>query len=557
MQLALRSTMPRQLLPHALFGLSLLAAACADAPAAELTQPSLEPSTRAWVTTDRAAASVLQAELPRLAAGLREQPSGLMALELERAELPELSEVLHQKLSRCPGFMLEDSFEAAAGAPPPASAGALQVVYSIDNAATVAALQAPLSESKLRDAIQQLSDFPTRLHDSPTGKEASLWIRDRWQAYAQPRADAKVELINHKGTPQPSVALTIRGSKYPEQLVVLGGHLDSINQRGGLAPGADDNASGIAVLDDVARSALTLGYQPERTVIFYAYAAEEIGLVGSAEIAKAAADAKLDVVAALQLDMTNYNPAPAPYVSIITDFTDPTLNQLARQLVEKYVGVPWKDSECGYACSDHGSWNKRGFPVHYVHESITEESNDQIHTAKDTLALSNGSAAHSLYFARYAAAFMAEVAKGSLPPPAGTGGAGGAGGAAVAGAPPSAGGVGGAATGGVGGAAVVDAVSAGNAGIAGASASSGAGQGGAVGLGGAGLAPSAGSPSVALPAGPAVNLGDAEGCACRLAPPHEQSARSLFPLLVVAVVMGRKRRRARVARTRTCSCTAS
>ena len=551
--------MPRQLLPPALFGLSLLAAACADAPAAEVTQAWREPSTRAWVTTDRAAATVLQAELPRLAAGLREQPSGLMALELERTELPALSEVLHQKLSRCPGFMLEDSFEAAAGAPPPASARALQVVYSIDNAATVAALQAPLSESKLRDAIQQLSDFPTRLHDSPTGKEASLWIRDRWQAYAQPRADAKVELVNHKGTPQPSVALTIRGSKYPEQLVVLGGHLDSINQRGGLAPGADDNASGIAVLDDVARSALTLGYQPERTVIFYAYAAEEIGLVGSAEIAKAAADAKLDVVAALQLDMTNYNLAPAPYVSIITDFTDPTLNQLARQLVEKYVGVPWKDSECGYACSDHGSWNKRGFPVHYVHESITEESNDQIHTAKDTLALSNGSAAHSLYFARYAAAFMAEVAKGSLPPPAGTGGAGGAGGAggvAAAGGPSSAG-AGGVATGGVGGSARVDAATAGNAGTAGALASSAAGQAGTAGIGGTAIAPLAGSPSVALPAGPVLGLGEAQGCACRLAPPRQHSAGSLLPLLVAAAVMGRKRSRATVARTRTCARPAS
>lgn len=360
------------MLPPALVGLSLSLVGCADAPAAQEAPSSLDLNTRSWVTTDRAAADVLQAELPGLVTSWREQPSGLMAFELERAELPQVSEVLHQKLSRCPGFMLEDSFEAAAAPPPPPPVRALQLVYSIDNAATVSALLAPLNETKLRDVIQQLSDFPTRFHDTDTGKQASTWVRDRWQAYASQRADVEVELVNHKGTPQPSVALTIRGSKYPEQLVVLGGHLDSINLRGGLAPGADDNASGIAVLDDVVRSALTLGYQPERTVIFYAYAAEEIGLVGSAEIAKAAADAKLDVVAALQLDMTNFNPAPSPYVAIITDFTDPALNQLARQLVDKYVGVPWKDTACGYACSDHGSWNKRGFPVHSLHESTNE-----------------------------------------------------------------------------------------------------------------------------------------------------------------------------------------
>ncbi len=337
-------------------------------------------------------------------------------LEVERAELSLLSQAMHDELHRCAGFTLEvgprERLNVTSAAPPLRT---LQADYVIDNTATVTALMAPLQESTLRQTIQSLVDFGTRHHESETGLQASHWIRDRWQGYIQGRADVTAQLIEHEATPQPSISLTITGSKYPDELVILGGHMDSINRSAPAAPGADDNASGVAVLDEVARAALSLGYRPERTVIFYAYAAEEVGLVGSDEIAQDAEDQALNVVGVLQLDMTNFNPNPNPYLAIITDYTDPTLNQFARQLIDKYVGMPRKDTECGYACSDHGSWQRRGFPVHYVHEATTDESNEDIHTARDTLALSGGSAQHSLHFARYTAAFMAETAKGTSP----------------------------------------------------------------------------------------------------------------------------------------------
>jgi MYXO-CTERM domain-containing protein len=115
--------------------------------------------------------------------------------------------------------------------------------------------------------------------------------------------------------------------------------------------------------------------------------------------------------------MTNYNPALQPYMAIVTDYTDDALNDFAKLLIDTYVGIPWKTSQCGYACSDHASWSERGFAAHHVHETTVEESNDKLHTAQDTLAVSDGKADHSAYFARYAAAFMVEIAKGSVPPP--------------------------------------------------------------------------------------------------------------------------------------------
>jgi leucyl aminopeptidase len=441
----------RRLLP-ASAALALLVCGCSDTTTPSSTWQSARTLKEGPVriTTDRAGARVLQARSERVSLA-SDQVSDLVVLEVERADLSTLSQGMHDELHRCGGFMLERSLPAAlaaTSAPPPLRT--LQADYVIDNDATVTALLAPLQESNLRQTIQSLADFPTRLHSSETGLEASHFIRDRWQSYIQGRADVKAELVEHEETPQPSISLTIQGSKYPDELVILGGHMDSINRSNPLAPGADDNASGIAALDEVARAALLLGYRPERTVIFYAYAAEEIGLVGSGEIAQAAEDQELNVIGVLQFDMTNFNPNPNPYVAIVTDYTDPTLNQFARQLIEKYVKVPWKDTECGYACSDHASWQRRGFPVHYVHEATTDESNEDIHTVRDTLALSNGSAQHTLHFARYAAAFMAETAKGTIPecdanrpcaggnscqagacvPAVGVGGAGGSAGAA-------------------------------------------------------------------------------------------------------------------------------
>jgi leucyl aminopeptidase len=274
-----------------------------------------------------------------------------------------------------------------------------------------------LRTSNLQTTIESLSAFPDRFHESENGKQAAIWIRDLWQGYASDHPEVEVELVTHDDTPQPSVRLTIPGKKLPAEQVVLGGHLDSINQRGGLAPGADDNASGIAVLSEVIRVALELDYQPDRTVVFYGYAAEEVGLVGSDDIAARARAQQTNVSGVLQLDMTNVTPAPQPYMAIITDYTDASLNEFAKQLIETYVRIPWKVSECGYACSDHASWTERGFAANHVHETISEESNDKLHTAQDTLALSGGKADHSLHFARYSVAFMAELAKGSVPPP--------------------------------------------------------------------------------------------------------------------------------------------
>ncbi len=79
----------------------------------------------------------------------------------------------------------------------------------------------------------------------------------------------------------------IRGSQFPDELVIVGGHRDS------WGPGAADNVSGVVSILEAARAwgaALKAGERPLRTIVFATWDAEEWGLVGSTEWVELMAD---------------------------------------------------------------------------------------------------------------------------------------------------------------------------------------------------------------------------------------------------------------------------
>jgi membrane dipeptidase len=71
--------------------------------------------------------------------------------------------------------------------------------------------------------------------------------------------------------------------KLKGEAIVLGGHLDhlGIGVDGWVYPGADDNATSAAVILETARALRAAGFQPARTLVFAAWAGEEVGTVGS------------------------------------------------------------------------------------------------------------------------------------------------------------------------------------------------------------------------------------------------------------------------------------
>ena len=90
------------------------------------------------------------------------------------------------------------------------------------------------------------------------------------------------------------------------QAVVIGAHLDHLGfRRGLLHPGADDNASGSAVVLEVARTLAASGFQPRRTIVFALWCGEENGHFGSRQFTASPTDGlTIDrIVAYINMDM--------------------------------------------------------------------------------------------------------------------------------------------------------------------------------------------------------------------------------------------------------------
>ncbi|MCP3161414.1 M20/M25/M40 family metallo-hydrolase [Myxococcus qinghaiensis] len=375
-----------------------------------------------WITLGADALSevnaafiVAGAKVPSLAG----QKGDVVALKLPESEIDRVSRVMHDKLNRCGGFVYHDT-EAEALA---AVAGGgqthlspLAVTYTLDNGPVVNTLLASMAEPNILANITHLSSYTTRYYTSTTGVQAANWLKTLWEGYAGPRAqaggDVTVQLFTHAAWAQPSVIMTITGSVTPSEIVVLGGHLDSTSSSSA-APGADDDASGIATISEVIRVAMANGYQPAKTVKFMAYAAEEVGLRGSKEIADSHKNSGANVIGALQLDMTNFKGSTID-VALMTDFTNAAQNAFITSLISTYVpGIQAANSTCGYACSDHASWTNAGFAASIPFEALMGQHNNLIHTSGDTLVKSGNNANHALKFAKVAGAYMAELAKGT------------------------------------------------------------------------------------------------------------------------------------------------
>lgn len=367
-----------------------------------------------WVTFDRAdLARPRAANFPLSGAPVLSDAASAV-YKVRPDMLPVLSEFMHDNFHRCGGFFASRTAKQAQ-ATMKAQSRAASGPYTLDQQAVATPMVARVTEAGMRGTITTLAAYNNRYYAADSGVQAAQWIKSRWETLAAGIPGASAALVRHDGWKQPSVVLTIPGSEKPEEIVVLGGHLDSINGWGdssSRAPGADDNASGIAVLTETIRVLAESGWRPKRTVQFMGYAAEEVGLRGSQDIAQRYSAAGKKVVGVIQYDMSNFK-GSSDEIYLLTDHVDDALSAFVGKLIDAYVGVPRSTTECGYACSDHASWDREGYPAAMAFEASFDGMNHKIHTAQDTLANTGGTADHSVSFAKLAVAFAVEVAKTS------------------------------------------------------------------------------------------------------------------------------------------------
>ena len=104
-----------------------------------------------------------------------------------------------------------------------------------------------------------------------------------------------------------NVVATIPGTKYPDEYVIVSGHLDAYD----VASGAIDCGTGIGPMMEAARLIALSGAKPKRTILFIAFAGEEFGLLGAQAWAKQHASALGKIS-----NMFNRDGGPTPPVGI-------------------------------------------------------------------------------------------------------------------------------------------------------------------------------------------------------------------------------------------------
>ncbi|KJR84375.1 bacterial leucyl aminopeptidase [Sporothrix schenckii 1099-18] len=287
----------------------------------------------------------------------------------------------------------------------------------------VAPLAKHLDKASLQAHLEKLTSFHTRYYKSDYGRQSSEWLLGQVKKIVgaaggfQSQSGITVEHFPHPWG-QNSIIARIPGQT--NRTIVVGAHQDSINlflPSILAAPGSDDDGSGTVTILE----ALTALLQSEdikagkapNTVEFHWYSAEEGGLLGSQAIFSAYEKAGHDVRAMLQQDMTGYaqgtlDAGQVESVGVIVDYVDPALTEFIKKVIVAYCDIPFVETKCGYACSDHASASKAGYPSAFVIESSFELSDKHIHSTDDLIKYLSFD--HMLQHARMTLGFVYELA---------------------------------------------------------------------------------------------------------------------------------------------------
>ena len=203
------------------------------------------------------------------------------------------------------------------------------------------------------------------------------------------------------------------GTTKPEEYVICGAHYDSWNTETGhpdsiRAPGADDNATGVAGIWETAR--LLSHYKFDRTIIYGNWCAEEIGLLGSEAYAKECAEKQMDIVGYFNMDMNGYlQEGHDMRMHVVYVNQDSLLAKMFFDVCHTYfpelpVRQNWMQGD-----SDFSSFNRSGYPALHPFEDVYASS-PFIHTQQDVLGVSVNNLEQSRLFAQVNLGAVAHLA---------------------------------------------------------------------------------------------------------------------------------------------------
>lgn len=195
--------------------------------------------------------------------------------------------------------------------------------------------------------------------------------------------------INQKFIPWPrkhyNVIAEIPGTEKPDEIVIVGGHLDSWDGPG--SQGAADNANGSICAIEAARILNRVKAKPKRTIRFILFTGEEQGLFGSREYVRQHA-AEMPKISAVFIEDGGANPESGTYG---LESMQPMLNLISAVSNKAFPDLPMVNRVVTAmprgGGSDHVPFNAVGVPAFFWDEQGTQDYDFVHHTQNDTVAL--------------------------------------------------------------------------------------------------------------------------------------------------------------------------
>ncbi|MFL9839646.1 M28 family peptidase [Sphingomonas sp. ST-64] len=223
--------------------------------------------------------------------------------------------------------------------------------------------------------ILAADDMEGRLVGSPGSARARAYLVQRMRAIGLEPAFATFEqpfAADHDGATLNGVNLVgrIRGSGKSDRVLLIGAHYDHFGVRDGkVMNGADDNASGVAVLLSIAESFAR--DRPDHDVIFALWDAEEQGLYGAKAFANAPPIPLSRIALNLNLDMMSRGDrnelwlAGAHHYPFLRTRFERLVSEAPVTLKLGHDGPPWKGADDWTDGSDHAVFHDKGIPFAY------------------------------------------------------------------------------------------------------------------------------------------------------------------------------------------------
>jgi hypothetical protein len=255
-----------------------------------------------------------------------------------------------------------------------------------------------IKADSIESYVTWMQSLGTRFALANTHRNVAVTIRNRFigMGYSDTKIDSFSITKVYKGVTynqtQYNVIATLEGNTPSDSICVIGGHYDNITGSGDpftIAPGANDNASGVAAALEVARVIKKNSFVPANTIKFIAFASEEQGLYGSNSYTSNALHSLVKIKFMLNNDMIAYQPGTDKtnwQVNIIDYNNSHPFRRYAENLCRKYTILePFNDNTYSNA-SDSYPFYTNGYKALFFFSKIMDPN---YHTVNDVASNCN------------------------------------------------------------------------------------------------------------------------------------------------------------------------